>query len=51
MVDAQALADAMEHPERHQNLVVRVCGFSARFVTLDREMQEEIAGRAKRLAG
>lgn len=51
VVDAQALADAMEHPERHQNLVVRVCGFSARFVTLDREMQEEIVGRAKRLAG
>lgn len=51
VVDAEALEDALEHPERHQNLVVRVCGFSARFVTLDREMQEEIVNRSKRIAG
>lgn len=51
VVDAKALTDALKHPERHQNLVIRVCGFSARFVTLDREMQEEIVNRAKRMAG
>lgn len=51
VVDSTAMEDALEHPERHQNLVVRVCGYSARFVTLDREMQLEIANRAKRVAG
>ena len=51
VVDSAAMEDALEHPERHRNLVVRVCGYSARFVTLDREMQLEIANRAKRVAG
>jgi formate C-acetyltransferase len=39
------MEDAYEHPERHPNLVVRVGGFSARFVTLDRDVQREIIGR------
>ena len=51
IVDAAALEDALKNPHRHQNLVVRVCGYSARFVTLDREMQIEIVNRAKRIAG
>lgn len=51
VVDAAALEDALKNPHRHQNLVVRVCGYSARFVTLDREMQIEIVNRAKRIAG
>lgn len=49
VVDAKAIEDAMIHPEKHQNLVVRVCGYSARFVTLESEMQKEIANRAKRM--
>ncbi len=48
VVDPDALVDALEHPERHKNLVVRVCGFSARFVTLEKETQIEIINRAKR---
>lgn len=51
VVDEMALEEALEMPEKHQNLVVRVCGYSARFVTLDREMQLEIVNRAKRTAG
>lgn len=39
------LEDAMVHPERHQNLMVRVGGFSARFVTLAPDVQREIASR------
>ncbi len=39
------LLDAMEHPERHANLMVRVGGFSARFVTLSPDVQREIASR------
>ncbi|MBQ5985648.1 MAG: pyruvate formate-lyase, partial [Clostridia bacterium] len=39
------LEDAMAHPERHQSLLVRVGGFSARFVTLSPDVQREIASR------
>lgn len=39
------LEDAMVHPERHANLMVRVGGFSARFVTLSPDVQREIASR------
>ena len=39
------LEDAMLHPERHQGLMVRVGGFSARFVTLSPDVQREIASR------
>lgn len=39
------LLDAMEHPERHAGLMVRVGGFSARFVTLSQDVQREIASR------
>lgn len=40
-----ALEEAMRHPEKHQNLMVRVGGFSARFVTLSPDVQREIASR------
>lgn len=39
------LEDAIAHPERHQSLLVRVGGFSARFVTLSPDVQREIASR------
>lgn len=39
------LEDAMVHPEKYPNLIVRVSGFSARFVELDRVYQTEIAKR------
>jgi len=39
------LEEAMEAPERHPNLVVRVGGFSARFVELDRDLQLDILQR------
>lgn len=40
-----ALEEAMREPEKHQNLMVRVGGFSARFVTLSPDVQREIASR------
>lgn len=45
IVDVNTLIDAKIHPENHQNLVVRVWGFSAYFVTLDSELQDEIIAR------
>jgi len=43
--DADLLRDAMRHPDRHGDLVVRVAGFNARFVDLSRREQEELAKR------
>ena len=41
----EELLDAQAHPERHQNLMVKVCGFSARFVSLSRRFQDEVIER------
>ncbi len=41
------LADAMEHPEKYPNLVVRVSGFSALYVTLARDVQLDILNRTQ----
>ena len=43
--DAGELKDAMAHPERHQDLIVRVWGFNARFVELDEGLQLHILKR------
>lgn len=45
VVSRQELEEAMREPEKHQNLIVRVGGFSARFVTLDKDVQLEIISR------
>jgi pyruvate-formate lyase len=39
------LEKAMEKPEDYPNLIVRVGGFSARFVSLDNNVQQEILTR------
>ena len=41
----ETLLDAQAHPERHQNLMVKVCGFSARFVSLSKRFQDEVIAR------
>ncbi|MFY9397630.1 MAG: glycine radical domain-containing protein [Desulfomonilia bacterium] len=37
----------MEHPENYQNLLVRISGYNAYFVTLNRQMQIELIERAE----
>lgn len=39
------LEDALKNPQKHQNLIVRVGGFSSRFVTLDKDLQRDILNR------
>ena len=39
------LEDALVHPERHRNLIVRVSGYSARFTSLDAITQKNIMER------
>ncbi|MBQ6825536.1 MAG: hypothetical protein IJP34_02610 [Clostridia bacterium] len=42
IADTELLKKAQEHPEEYQNLSVRVSGWNARFVTLNREWQDMI---------
>ena len=42
VVDAACLREAQEHPENYQTLSVRVSGWNARFVTLNREWQNMV---------
>ena len=44
-VSRETLIDAQKHPERYQNLRVRVSGFSGCFVKLSKQMQDEIIAR------
>ena len=45
VVGRDDLENAMAHPENYQNLLVRIGGFSARFVTLNPVVQREIIER------
>jgi len=45
VVGKTELQDAMLHPEKYQNLIVRVGGFSERFINLPRETQLEVLSR------
>ena len=43
----EELLDAQKHPERHENLIVRVGGYSAYFTTLSPELQENVIKRTE----
>jgi len=45
VVDHKELEDAQLHPEKYPNLIVRVSGFSAVFVNLERDVQNELMSR------
>jgi len=45
--DVETLRDAQRHPERHQDIMVKVCGFSARFVALSKRWQDEVIERRR----
>jgi formate C-acetyltransferase len=46
-VSRDILIDAMDHPENYAGLVVRVSGFSAYYVKLDRSVQLDILNRTE----
>jgi len=46
-IDADTLIDAQKHPEKYNNLAVRVSGFSQKFNLLSPELQDHIIGRTK----
>lgn len=48
-VNRKALLDAQAHPERYRDLIVRVWGFSAYFVELERDFQDHIISRTEHM--
>ena len=51
VVDNQILIDAKKNPEKYPNLVVRVAGFSAYFIDLAPEVQDQIIARTQQAYG
>ena len=47
VVDRETLIDAQAHPEEHRDLLIRVAGYTAFFVELGKEVQDEIIGRTE----
>ncbi len=47
IVNSKELRDAKLHPEKHQNLMVRVAGYCALFTSLMPEVQDAIIERTE----
>jgi formate C-acetyltransferase len=47
IVGRETLIDAQKNPEKYQNLLVRIAGYSAYFVELSRELQNDLIGRTE----
>ncbi|MFD3157853.1 formate C-acetyltransferase [Haloimpatiens sp. FM7330] len=47
VVSAETLREAQRHPEKYKGLVVRVAGYSAFFVELSKEIQDDIIRRTE----
>ncbi len=47
VVTSQMLKDAMANPENYKNLMIRISGYNAYFVTLNKDIQIELIERAE----
>ena len=47
IVNSQTLIEAQKNPEKYRNLLVRVAGYSAYFVDLTPQLQNEIIKRTE----
>ena len=47
VVSRETLLDAQKHPEKHQDLIVRVAGYSAFFNVLSPQTQDDIIARTE----
>ena len=47
VVSRETMRDAQKNPEKYKSLVVRVAGYSARFTTLSKSLQEDIINRTE----
>lgn len=49
VISREILMDAQKNPDKYKNLVVRVAGYSAHFVSLDKTIQEDIISRTEQV--
>lgn len=49
LLDAETLREAKKHPEQYKDLIVRVAGYSAYFILLAPEVQDEIIARTEQV--
>ena len=47
VIDKETLIDAQKHPENYRHLIVRVAGYSAQFICLDKGVQDDIIKRTE----
>lgn len=47
VIHRETLLDAQEHPENYKHLVVRVAGYSAMFIELSKQIQNDIINRSE----
>ena len=44
-INRERMLDAQKHPENYRNMIVRIWGWSAYFVELDKEYQDHLIAR------
>lgn len=47
IIGRDTMLDAQKHPEQYQDLLVRIAGYSAYFVSLSKEVQDDLIGRTE----
>lgn len=47
VVNGETLRDAQNNPEKYKDLIIRVAGYSARFIELAKDLQNDIIARAE----
>ena len=47
IIGRDTLIDAQNHPEQYRDLLVRIAGYSAFFVALSKELQDDLIGRTE----
>ncbi|EES49931.1 glycyl radical protein [Clostridium botulinum] len=47
VIDKKVLIEAQKHPEQYRDLIVRVAGYSAQFICLDKGVQDDIIKRTE----